>query len=49
MPSNMPFILSAYIITWVVLLGYVVHLRRVRQDAERRLSNAMFDASGGEK
>lgn len=47
MPDSMPYIISAYVLTWVVLLGYVLHLRKARQDAERRLNHAYQDVSGG--
>jgi CcmD family protein len=43
----MPFILAAFGITWVVLLGYAWHLHRVRSDAERRLREANDALTGG--
>ena len=46
MPENMPFIVAAYAVTWLVLLGYFWHLRRVRLEAERRLQQASADHSG---
>lgn len=46
-PDNMPYIISAFVLTWVVLLGYVLHLRTARKEAERRLKNASHDVSGG--
>lgn len=47
MPDNMPFIIAAFGITWVVLLGYAWHLHRVRSDAERRLREANDALTGG--
>ncbi|MDP1860752.1 MAG: hypothetical protein Q8K82_18900 [Gemmatimonadaceae bacterium] len=47
MPDNMPYIVSAFVLTWVVLLGYVLHLRKLRLTAERRLHLAFQDVSGG--
>ncbi|MCC6773929.1 MAG: heme exporter protein CcmD [Gemmatimonadaceae bacterium] len=49
MPDNMPFIIGAFALTWVVLLGYLVHLYRARRDATRRLQQATDDLSGGIK
>ena len=48
MPDNTPYIVAAYAVTWVVLLGYAFHLWRVRAEAERRLENATHDESRGE-
>ena len=47
MPDNNSFIIAAYVVTWTVLLGYLWRLRRVRNDARRRLENAGRDARGG--
>jgi CcmD family protein len=47
MPDNTPFIVGAFTVTWVVLLGYAWHLHRVRAEAERRIRNATDDLSGG--
>lgn len=48
MPDNKPFIIGAYAITWVALLGYAVRLYFARLEAERRLKNAAEDLSGGQ-
>jgi len=47
MPDNMPFIIGAYAITWIALLGYAVRLYRARVEAERRWQHAAEDLSGG--
>lgn len=47
MPDNMPFIIAAFALTWVVFLGYFWHLHRVRRDAERRVQQATDELSGG--
>lgn len=47
MDSNTSFIVAAFGITWVVLLGYAWHLARSRGEAERRLRSARDDQSGG--
>lgn len=47
MPDNTPFIVAAYAVTWVVLLGYFWHLHRARVEAQRRLKQANDDISGG--
>lgn len=46
MPSNETFVTAAYVITWIVLLGYVVYLaRRVRSSraAHARLMGTRGD------
>ena len=47
MPDNTPYIVGAFALTWVVLLGYALHLHRARAAAERRLEDATRDAAGG--
>lgn len=47
MPENGAFIVAAFALTWVVLLGYAWHLHRVRREAARRLDHATRDAIGG--
>lgn len=47
MPDNMPFIVAAFGITWVVLLSYAWHLHRVRAEAQRRLREANEALTGG--
>lgn len=47
MPDNTPFIVGAFAVTWVALLGYAWHLRRMRREARRRLDQAKRDILGG--
>lgn len=48
MPDNRPFIIAAYAVTWIALLGYAVRLYRARAEAERRLQHAAEDLTGGQ-
>jgi hypothetical protein len=34
MTDNWRFVIAAFALTWVVLIGYFVHLRRVHQRAQ---------------
>jgi hypothetical protein len=34
MTDNWKFVIAAFVLTWVVLVGYFVHLRRVHQRAQ---------------
>jgi hypothetical protein len=45
MPDNTPFIVGAFAVTWVTFIGYVVHLYRVRRDAQRQFDEATRDAA----
>lgn len=47
MPNNLPFIVSAYALTWAVLIAYAWHLARARRDARRRLESAAHESAGG--
>lgn len=47
--DNTMFIVAAFAVTWVALLGYARHLRRVRLEAHRRLEQANADVSGGRR
>jgi CcmD family protein len=47
MPDNDTFIIAAFVVTWVVIIGYVLHLRRTRRTARRRYDDALRDVSGG--
>lgn len=47
MPDNTPFIVAAFAITWIALLGYAWHLRRARLEAIRRLNDAAAAAAEG--
>ena len=44
--SNQNFIIAAYAVTWVVLLGYVVHLARRGARAHAAHERAAGDATG---
>ena len=46
MAENSTYIIAAYAITWLTVIAYILHLRRVRQDAERQLRDAQR-ATGG--
>jgi CcmD family protein len=47
-PSNSTFIIAAYTVAWVVILGYLVRLIRMKRRAETELSHAsrVHDAKG---
>ncbi|MEO6444678.1 MAG: hypothetical protein ABIZ91_13455 [Gemmatimonadaceae bacterium] len=45
MPNNLPFIVSAYALTWAVLIGYAWHLTSARRDAGRRLESAARESA----
>jgi len=38
--SNEAFVATAFALSWTVIVGYLVHLRRVRQRATARLEAA---------
>jgi len=46
MPSNQTFIIAAYTLTWIVLLGYLVFL--VRRTRSSRAGHARFTGSATE-
>jgi CcmD family protein len=46
MPDNRAFILAAYVVTWIVILGFLLHLGRARKAATRRYENAQHDVGG---
>jgi len=46
MADNTTFIVAAFSITWVVLLGYAWHLVRARAEANRRMQDAVDDHRG---
>jgi CcmD family protein len=39
------FVIAAYVVTWVVLLGYALRLARVRRKADDLLAEARADVS----
>ena len=47
MPSNQTFIVAAYALTWVVLLGYAVHLGRSGRQARAELERMTTGADRG--
>ena len=46
MADNSTYIVAAYAITWLTILAYVLHLRRVRQDAARQFHDAQRSTGG---
>ena len=40
MPNNRAYIIAAYVITWVAILGYYLYLYRARKEADRRFQRA---------
>ena len=46
MADNSTYIVATYAITWLTILAYLLHLRRVRQDAARQFRDAQR-ATGG--
>lgn len=44
--SNQTFVIAAYAVTWIVLLGYL--LRLVRKDSIARAEHARATGQGGE-
>lgn len=47
MPDNRPFIVAAFVITWVAILAYGFFLRRARAAAEERLTRTQRAPGGG--
>lgn len=46
MADNSTYIIAAYAITWLTVVAYLLHLRRTRQDAERRYRDAQRTTGG---
>ena len=46
MPDNRPFIVAAFVITWVAILAYGVFLHRTRVAAEERLTRTQRALGG---
>jgi CcmD family protein len=44
---NNAFILAAFAVTWLVVIGYGLHLRRARRAAEGRVASARSAMGGG--
>jgi len=40
MMSNTTFVIAAFTVTWIALLGYLVHVRRVERRAREALDHA---------
>lgn len=45
--QNNAFILAAFVLLWLGVLGYAAHLRRVRNAAEQRMARAREAVRGG--
>jgi hypothetical protein len=48
MRDGMGYIVAAYVVTWVMVLGYWVWLRAVARRARKRLAEASRSGAGGE-
>ena len=46
MPEMNGFVVAAYVVMWVGVLGYLVRLRRVSRDARQRLEQASRGDAG---
>ncbi|MBL8960819.1 MAG: hypothetical protein JNJ98_13270 [Gemmatimonadetes bacterium] len=44
---NNAFIIAAFAVTWLAVIGYGLHLRRARQAAEARVQSARSALGGG--
>ena len=49
MPDNTGYIVAAYVITWVVLVGYAVRLQAVSRRARARLEQATRELEVGDR
>ncbi|MBC7896958.1 MAG: CcmD family protein [Cytophagaceae bacterium] len=47
MPDNRPYIVAAFVFTWVAILSYGFFLRRTRAAAEERLTRTQRTLGGG--
>lgn len=47
MPDNRPYIIAAFVITWVAILAYGAFLRRTRAAADTRLTRTQRTLGGG--
>ena len=43
MDGSNGFLVAAYVVTWIGLIGYGIRLHRVYQDSRRRLDDASRD------
>ena len=43
MPSSNGFVVAAYVVMWIGLIGYGIRLHRVFRDSRRRLEQATRD------
>ena len=47
MPDNRPFVIAAFVITWVAILAYGFFLHRARAAADERLTRTQRTLGGG--
>lgn len=45
--QNNTFIIAAFVVTWLCVVGYALQLRRARAEAERRMAVAREAIKGG--
>jgi CcmD family protein len=48
MPESNGYIVAAYVVTWVVILGYALRLVRVTRQANEQLERASRSGAGSE-